>query len=407
MGRHGENIRKRQDGRWEARIIVDHDLSGKAKYRSVYGKTYLEAKEKKNVCLQDLKQQEKKIGKQNKITVQQLLNEWLLFRKKQVKESTYAHYKHLIDTHIKPAIGSIQFSSLTSGMINKYLCNELESGRKDGKGGLSPKTVTDIRSILILSFRYGTEQNYSNSITTQLFLPIRANHPKKILTKEEQLRLEFYLYQHQDPVTIGILITMYSGIRIGELCALRWGDIFFDDGLIKICRTIIRIQNVDTIKSDDNKTRILISDPKTESAKRVIPLPSFILEILKMHRKSKEVFITSGTASYIEPRVYLRKYKQILKKAGLNSFTFHSLRHTFATRCIENGFDTKSLSEILGHANVSTTMQNYVHPSMEMKKAQMNRLRNISIWGQQNGQNDSKIGSLSSFEANRSYSDLL
>ena len=148
---------------------------------------------------------------------------------------------------------------------------------------------------------------------------------------------------------------------------------------------MIRIQNVNKA-SGEKKTKILISSPKTQSSNRLIPMPSFVMKVLSQIKQEADIFLITGTISYMEPRTYLEKYKQILKKAGLKPFPFHSLRHTFATRCVESGFDTKSLSEILGHANVNTTLQRYVHPSIDVKKEQMNRLQKISIWGQNDGQ---------------------
>lgn len=131
------------------------------------------------------------------------------------------------------------------------------------------------------------------------------------------------------------------------------------------------------------------------------------MDFLEEYRQETDDFLITGTKYPMEPRVYLNKYKQILKKAGLDSFTFHSLRHTFATRCVEIGFDTKSLSEILGHANVSTTLQNYVHPSLELKKEQMNRLQTVSIWGQNKGHDDEKPEDITDYSKKESCSSLL
>lgn len=391
MGKHGENIRKRKDGRWEARIISSYDLQGRAKYRSFYGKTYLEAKEKRNnyikcspkCCRGGCGDPPNNV----KIPVRQIMHEWLEFRKDSVKESTFAHYTNLMEKHILPALGDIYLSSLTAEMINSFLKEQLNSGRTDGKGGLSPKTVSDIRSVLLLGMEYARQQQYPCPEKSKIFSPKACRFPKRILTHAEQRRLETFLYRNPDPACLGILTTLYSGLRIGELCALQWSDIHYPDRTVQITKTIIRIQNIERNEAE-NKTRILISHPKTENSNRFVPLPSFISDFLEAYRKEPDKFFVTGTKCAMEPRVYLYKYKQILKNAGLELFTFHSLRHTFATRCVEAGFDTKSLSEILGHANVSTTLQNYVHPSLESKKEQMERLKNMSVWGQDRGQTE-------------------
>ena len=199
----------------------------------------------------------------------------------------------------------------------------------------------------------------------------------------EQEQLEQILFHNPEPLKIGILIALYGGLRIGELCALQWGNLHLETGTVTVNRTLIRIR--DLAPNALRKTKLLIDHPKTESSNRIIPLPSFIIDLLREHRQNDESYLLTGTFMYLEPRTCREKYKKILEKAGLRPFTFHALRHTFATRCIESNFDVKSLSEILGHSNISTTLQRYVHPSLELKREQMERLEKISIWGQKNG----------------------
>lgn len=409
MGRRGENIRKRKDGRWEARIITGYAPDGKAKYRSLYGRTYLEAKEKRNDYLSNSPGCQKNSAAvrqpARKITVGQVMQEWLYSRKESVKESTYAHYTNLLEKHILPQLGEICLLSLTAEHINRFLREKLYCGRLDGKGGLSPKTVADIRSILVLGLEYAGQQHYPCTVESKIFAPKSRRSSMKVLSRKEQAKLEQYLCQHPDPVGLGILTALYGGVRIGELCALKWGDIYFDNGTVQISKTVIRIRNVED--DPEKKTRLLVSAPKTESSVRLVPLPSFIMEYLLKYRQSSDRFLLTGTKNGMEPRICLCKYKQILEKAGLESFTFHTLRHTFATRCIESGFDAKSLSEILGHANVNTTLRNYVHPSIELKKRQMERLKTVSIWGQNQGQHGEKTAEISSDSENQTYSVLL
>ena len=392
MGKHGENIRKRKDGRWEARLISEYDGTGKAKYRSFYGKTYMEAKEKRNAYLRSgaEAQYQQKVNSMDKrkILVSQIMMEWLDSRRDAVKESTYAHYKNLAGTHILPKLGRIPLGSLTPENINQFLKVLLSSGRIDGKGGLSPKTVADIRSVLLLALEYARSSQYPCPDLGKIFSPHVTRPEIKVLTLEQQEKLENYLFRNPGPMELGILITLYGGLRIGELCALQWRDIHFESGTLQVSKTILRIQKEDRDKG--KKTQVLISRPKTDSSNRLIPLPGFLLEFLRNFRQGSEVYLITGTKFYLEPRMCLEKYKKILKKAGLESHTFHTLRHTFATRCVEKGFDPKSLSEILGHANINTTLQNYVHPSIDLKKEQMDRLEQISVWGQNKGQNKEK-----------------
>lgn len=387
MGRRGENIRKRRDGRWEARVICSYAPDGKAKYRSFYGKSYQEAKEKRNAWIAGSRRHEaeenEKYLNQLKITFEQVMREWLAAQKDSVKESTYAHYTGLLEKHLLPALGAYYFSTLTSDAIDIYLKEELCTGRLDGTGGLSPKSVADIRSVLLLGLEYAKQKGYPCEVNRKLFYPRNRQSHIRIMTRDEQLQLENVLFQNPEPLELGILTALYGGLRIGEVCALQWGDFHFENGTICISKTLLRIQNVTSDNSQ--KTKILIDCPKTESSNRIVPMPSAILEFLEPYRMEPDFYLLTGARKWMEPRMCLEKYKKVLQKAGLESFTFHTLRHTFATRCVESGFDIKSLSEILGHANVNTTLQRYVHPSMDQKKAQMELLP-VSIRGQKQGQ---------------------
>lgn len=242
--------------------------------------------------------------------------------------------------------------------------------------------------MLLLALEYARSSQYPCPDLGKIFSPHVTRPEMKVLTLEQQEKLENYLFRNPGPMELGILITLYGGLRIGELCALQWRDIHFESGTLQVSKTILRIQKEDRDKG--KKTQVLISRPKTDSSNRLIPLPGFLLEFLRNFRQESELYLITGTKFYLEPRMCLEKYKKILETAGLESHTFHTLRHTFATRCVEKGFDPKSLSEILGHANINTTLQNYVHPSIDLKKEQMDRLEQISVWGQNKGQNKEK-----------------
>lgn len=377
MVRRGENIHKRNDGRWEARIRYKEQ--GKIRYKSIYGKTYLEVKRLKNIILQD--QRENKLIQQN-IRFNQLLDEWLVYIKPQVKESTYCRYLFLIDKHIRGDLGELMLSKITSQVIEQFTMYKLKNGKLHYQGGLSSKTVTGILSIIKLSLSFGREREYHCPMFS-----IRAPHQElshiQILTIAQQRKLEEYLFENMNEIHIGILISLYMGLRIGEVCALRWSDFDFESGLLHVQRTIMRIND---LVSQERKTKIIIEKPKSECSIRIIPIPCFLLKILKEHCKRDNDYVITGSHSYMEPRGYYRKYKRILSYCQLEQFNYHALRHTFATRCVENNFDVKSLSEILGHADVSTTLQRYVHPSLSLKRSYMNKLSEITICGQFYGQ---------------------
>lgn len=374
MARKGENIRKRTDGRWEARIIMGYHETGKAIYKSVYGKTYTEVRKKRSIVMQDnmiVRPKQVSIS-QTETTFGQLMEEWLFFMKKNVKESTYAKYCHLAKSHIQPVLGGCLLKNLDNKLLDHFTEQKLQSGKLNGQGGLSPKTVSDLLSMISQVIRFGNERGYICPKNLVIHYPKQSKPQIKILSEQQQQLLESYLFKQKDPVCMGILLSLYTGLRIGEVCGLKWGDIFLDEALIYIERTLMRIQNTDA--GDKAKTKIVIDKPKSECSIRVIPIPSFLLPYLQALKNEKFCYFLTGTCNYMEPRMYFKKYKIIMKQCNLAEFNYHALRHTFATRCVEKGFDMKSLSEILGHADVSTTFRRYVHPSINMKKKQMELL---------------------------------
>ena len=212
MGRHGENIRKRKDGRWEARVISSYEPSGKAIYRSVYGKTYLEAKEKRNDLLRRTAAVSPRNGKtgsnRGKITLEEVAWEWLAARKDSIKESTYAHYTNLVRRHLLPCLGARHLYALTPEVLDGFLREKLRNGRADGKGGLSPKTVADIRSVLLQILFYAQRRQYPCATQSQMFYPKNRQPTAKVMTREEQAKLELVLFQCPDPLHLGILTAL-------------------------------------------------------------------------------------------------------------------------------------------------------------------------------------------------------
>ncbi|MDB8681688.1 site-specific integrase [[Ruminococcus] gnavus] len=197
----------------------------------------------------------------------------------------------------------------------------------------------------------------------------------RVLNKAEQRQLCEYILKRPEACSIGILVCMFTGLRIGEICALRWEDISFSDQSIYIHHTLQRIQ---MHRGHGAKTEVIVTTPKSSCSIRKIPLPDEILEILVLNKKASSGYVlTNDEYKFIEPRTMQNKFKKILKAAGIENANFHALRHTFATRCVELGFDVKSLSEILGHATVNITMNRYVHPTYEMKKENMKKLSGL------------------------------
>lgn len=380
MARRGENIFKRKDGRWEARVIEVRG-NGERKYRSLYGKTYTEVKAKKEEYYGE-RHQETPPAARKLATVSWLSESWLMTVKSTVKESTYTRYHRIVYQYLIPDIGKYTMSRLDSGVINSFKEKLLVNGGRLGKG-LSAKTVTDIFSVLKTILLYAAEEGYPVMNAALIKSPRKAKKDIKVVPPESVNRLEEVLLSSDDTVSLGILLTLHTGIRSGELCGLRWGDFSFNNKMVHIRRTVERISDLDPTHKE--KTKIVISEPKTEASRREIPLPRALCSYLKSKRKEPEAYLLTGTGKPSEPHTLYLRYERFLRRNGFDSYTFHALRHTFATRGIEAGFDAKSLSEILGHSDVSTTMRCYVHPSAEQKRKQMEMLFDPKIRGQKYG----------------------
>lgn len=259
--------------------------------------------------------------------------------------------------------------SIVDAEISEFCCTLLKSGGVSAEG-LSPKTVSEIiriiRNIRKYAINHGCQVGFSGEIMT-----IREKRSEfRILTKNEQRKLEAYLKSDPTPCNTGILLCLTTGIRLGEVCALSWDDISLEEKSFHVRRTIQRIR-----RDEGGKTKVVITEPKGTSSARVIPLPDGIIENVASYKKAGAFFLTGDPERFIEPRTMQNRFKAALRQAGVDEINFHALRHTFATRCIEAGFDSKCLSAILGHASVSITLDRYVHPTMEMKRESMARLR--------------------------------
>lgn len=353
MAKKGTNIYKRKDGRWEGRYISEVLSDGTKKYSSVYGKTYKEAREKQLLQMSSV---HLKNNKKLFMTTEELMWEWLGTIINKVKRTTFQKYESIIKNHIcLSSIASLQIKYITGKIISTFANERLKS--------VSAKTVNDILIIVGLAFSYA-EEEYG--------LPKPHIHRIKEEAKEmrvlsviEQKRLETYLFQDTDLYKLGVLLALYTGIRIGELCALEWKDI--TDKYIVINKTLHRIKEGDV-------TVVEITEPKTKTSNRKIPIPLFLLPVIDRFRTDGYV-ITNRNKNLVEPRLMQLSFKKIISDCELPKTNFHALRHTFATRCIEAGFDVKSLSEILGHADVKTTLNRYVHSSLEQKQRNMDLLK--------------------------------
>lgn len=198
----------------------------------------------------------------------------------------------------------------------------------------------------------------------------------QILTEDNRKNIEQQLFNSEDLTSLGVVFALFTGVRIGELCGLKWGDFDFIQQTVTIRRTVERI--ADLSPNAKKKTKVVITEPKTAASCRVIPLPDFLMQYLGRFKQSPDCYLLTGKIKNTEPHQFYVKYRKYLTDNGLEQYSFHTLRHTFATNCVENGFDAKTLSEILGHANVTTTLAVYVHPTLQQKKMLMERLAPVT-----------------------------
>ena len=373
MSKRGENITKRKDGRWEARVLKGYNQDGRAIYKSLYATSYATAKAKKMeyVALFNFKE----IKANNNGVFDTVLSLFLQYKKYQVKASTFACYTNIIDKHIRPTLGIIKIHKIDSVVIERFIDEKLNNGRIDRSGGLSRKTVKDILTVLSLVLKYANKIGLMNISQIHYSLPKIEKEDVEIFTADEETLITNFAISSNNFQKFGVCLALYTGLRIGEICALQWENIDLQNSLIFVKSTLMRITNTD--KNSKQKTKIIIDTPKTVAGKRVIPIPSFLLpklyELYGENKRNRDFFLT-GTTKYIEPSNYYVKYQKWLQEMNLTEHSFHALRHTFATRCIESGFDIKTLSEVLGHTDVNITLNRYVHSSLDLKRVNMEKL---------------------------------
>lgn len=375
LSRKGENIYKRKDGRWEGRYIKGHNDTKKTIYGYVYAYSYKEVKEKLNTAKSNIPfEKTTNINKSNE-NYDYWLSIWLESKKAFIKQSTFIRYKNIIENHIKPHLGRLMINEIDTACIQNFIISKSISGKIDGSGGLSPKTLCDILLIIKETFIYvGDLIPISNRIDYKKIVIKKATREMRVLSPSEEKQLNGVLLKQTDRYKMGVLICLYTGIRIGELCALKWKNISLPEQTIKIESTLQRLQ-IEGIENEC-KTKIIISEPKTFSSLRTIPIPQFLLPIIENFQNTPESFVLSGSEQIIvEPRTMQNHFKKYLEIGGINDANFHSLRHTFATRCVESEFDLKALSEILGHSSVKITLDKYVHTTMKQKKNNMQKIK--------------------------------
>ncbi len=366
MSKKGENIYKRKDGRWEARYIKAYKVDGKAKYGYCYGKTYREAKSKVSIAKANCPEQTFSNTKEQQKNIEHICDEWLQLKRCNVKTSTYVKYASMIKKHIKPTLGKYMTGAMTSLHVEQFAYDLMH------RDMLAAKTVKDILTVLHSVLSYG-EKHYHFPNHVEIIYPKIEKKEMRVLTRSEQKQFMQYLLQDMDLCKFGTLFALLTGLRLGEICALRWQDISLEEQVVSVRSTMQRIKNPDI--GQGKKTQIIISAPKSSTSARMIPLSPLAQELCTRFSEEQEAYVLTGkTDRYIEPRILQYRMKCYATECDLQGVHFHTLRHSFATRCVEVGFEIKSLSEILGHASPKITLERYVHSSLELKRENMKKL---------------------------------
>ncbi len=295
----------------------------------------------------------------NQTKISTIIKLWKEDKKQYVKKSSLSAYQLLIDNHLLPIFGNKY--EVVETEVQDFVFTKLDEG-------LSQKTIKDILIVLKMILKFGMKNKLIDYHQFDIKFPTeRENNGIEVLSKVNQKRIMNYVQEHFTFKNLGIYICLSAGIRIGEICALTWEDIDTETGVIHINKTIQRIY---IIEDCDRHTELILDSPKTKNSIRDIPMSRDLQKMLKPIKKvvNSSFYILTNDIKPTEPRTYRNYYKRLMKELNMPELKFHGLRHSFATRCIESNCDYKTVSVILGHSNISTTLNLYVHPNMEQKK---------------------------------------
>lgn len=295
----------------------------------------------------------------NKKRISEVITLWKADKKQYVKKSSFSAYTLLIENHLQPVFGDQFIIEETD--VQNFVFQKLESG-------LSHKTIKDILIVLKMILKFGAKHKWLDYTPFDIQFPTeREKHNIEVLSRADQKKIMNYIQEHFTFRNLGVYICLSAGMRIGEVCALTWEDIDTDNGVISVNRTIQRIY---VIEEGNRRTELILDTPKTKNSIREIPISKDLLKILKPFKKivNPSFFVLTNDVKPTEPRTYRSYYKNLMKELNMPELKFHGLRHSFATRCIESNCDYKTVSVLLGHSNISTTLNLYVHPNMEQKK---------------------------------------
>ena len=371
-GNNEGSIVKRKDGRWQGAVTIGRNDDGSQRRQYVYGKTRSEVAEKINKLINSINSGTF-IDKNKNPTVEEWLNFWLLtYKKNSVKQKTFDQYEGVIRVHLVPEFGDLKLMDLKESLLQKFY-NRLFAN------GLSARSIQIINTVLSAALKKAIKSRLTLfNVCDAIELPKQAKKERRVLSAEEQEQLLKELKKDEQGTMY--IFTLFTGLRRGEVLALRWSDVDLENGVIKVTKALNRVK---TYVDSGDKTKLIVSEPKTETSKRVIPIVDSLIPLLKKQKKltadnnELDLVFPSEAGGYIDPGNYNRKFYKIVKRAGLPKANPHSLRHSFATRALEAGVDLKTTQELLGHSSISITADLYTHSLMKHKKQELNKLTSV------------------------------
>ena len=363
MCRRGENIYKRKDGRFEGRYVIGKKVNGTTRFGYVFGYQYTEVRSRLAQRRAEMAEATKLPAySKQRIGFIEWANRWLYEEMiGSVKESTFQTYESVMRNHLTPRFGKLTLDEIDQKNVRCFI-----AGLEDA--GFAESTIRGAFRLLNTLFKAAQEEGIvSRNPCYRIKIQRREAKEQKILTAAQQEKLR----SEASPDNFPVLLSLYTGMRLGEICALKWKDIGWEERTITIRRTAQRLKH-----SGATKTRIVIGAPKTSRSCRPIPIPAFILEMLLALRKDarSDDFIFGKPGSAADPRSVQRRFQRLANKLGFEDIHFHTLRHTFASRLIEMRVDIKTVSDLLGHSSTKTTLEVYAHSLLENRRIAIDRL---------------------------------
>lgn len=376
-----------KENRWRGVITVGINANGSQKKKTFYGKTRKEVSDRLNQALNDFKNQ--KCIEDSKMKLSDWLSHWLdTYAIHDIRQSTRVGYELYIRGHILPLLGEVPLAKLTPARLQEYYNFKLKDGRLDGKGGLNPKSLRNLHNMLHKALDQAVKLNLIlRNPCDATVIPPNKKKEIRFLTVQEQALLQQAVAGER--LGIGIMIDLFTGLRLGELLGLAWQNIDLEGGSFKVVQTVNRLKSFD--RNDSNSTRIVVGEPKTEKSKRTIPLLGELVSQLQKYKSEQEIEKQNSYGAYqdqgfvlcnelgqpLDPKTYQDFFKRMLKKAGIRDINFHGLRHTFATRALEKGIPAKTVSELLGHSTITITLDLYTHVTEDLKRDAILKLEDL------------------------------